>query len=58
MSKPTELPAWNALIAHHDKLRETTLAQLFAHDAARFGNFSLRLGDIVLDYSKIGRAHV
>lgn len=52
MSKPTELPAWNALIAHHDKLRETTLAQLFAHDAARFGNFSLRLGDIVLDYSK------
>lgn len=52
MNKPTELPAWNALKAHHEKLRDTTLSQLFAHDSARFENFSTRLGDIVLDYSK------
>jgi glucose-6-phosphate isomerase len=52
MMNPTQLPAWSALQAHHAKLRDTTLTQLFANDAARFKNFSARFGDIVLDYSK------
>ncbi|WP_374305769.1 glucose-6-phosphate isomerase [Ferrovibrio sp.] len=54
MKKPTELPAWKALADHHAKLGGTTLAALFAADPARFENFSARLGDIRLDYSKNG----
>ena len=54
MEKPTELPAWKALADHHAKMGGTTLAALFAADPARFDNFSARLGDIRLDYSKNG----
>nr|WP_298681716.1 glucose-6-phosphate isomerase [uncultured Dongia sp.] len=54
MTNPTQLPAWKALEAHQAKLKDTTLTQLFAGDAARFQNFSARFGDIVLDYSKNG----
>ncbi len=52
MKKPTDLPAWKALADHHAKLGDATLQSLFAADGARFANFSARLGDITLDYSK------
>lgn len=52
MTNPTKLPAWAALSAHHASLRDTTIAALFASDPARFKNFSIRQGDITLDYAK------
>ncbi|WP_374653222.1 glucose-6-phosphate isomerase [Dongia sp.] len=54
MTKPTELSAWKALKDHHASLQGATLSQLFASDGTRFRNFSTRLGDILLDYSKNG----
>ena len=54
MTNPTLFPAWKALEAHQAKIGNVTLAELFAGDAERFRNFSIRFGDIVLDYSKNG----
>ncbi len=46
--------AFDALAAHRDGQRRagTTIAGLFAADADRFGRFSARLDDLLLDYSK------
>lgn len=52
MSNPTKLPAWRALEEHHQLLGSITLADLFAADNARFGNFSAKCGDLVMDFSK------
>ncbi|WP_299440685.1 glucose-6-phosphate isomerase [uncultured Rhodospira sp.] len=45
-------PAWTALAAHRDALAGTTMREMFAADPDRFERFSLRLGDVLLDYSK------
>jgi glucose-6-phosphate isomerase len=45
-------PAWQALVAHAAKIKPLHLRELFAADQQRFYNFSLRLGDILFDYSK------
>ena len=42
---------WDELQAHRKASRATTLADRL-RDPARFDNFSLRLGDMVLDFSK------
>ncbi len=47
-----ELPAWLALAKHHDEIAAVQMRDLFAHDPQRFERFSLRLGDILFDYSK------
>ena len=52
MSDPTKLPAWQALLAHHARLGDTSISDLFAGDPARFQNFSVAFGDITLDVSK------
>jgi glucose-6-phosphate isomerase len=52
MYDPTQLPAWQALQAHHNRTAGLHLRDLFAADPARFDKFSLRLGDLLLDYSK------
>ena len=52
MSALTRSPAWRALAAHHARISETSLAALFAADPARAERFSLRAGEISLDYSK------
>ncbi|HEV2764513.1 MAG TPA: hypothetical protein VGV38_16150, partial [Pyrinomonadaceae bacterium] len=52
MTLPTQLPAWRALAAHHEKTAPLHMRDLFAEDPGRFERFSLRLGDILLDYSK------
>ncbi|HUS63290.1 MAG TPA: glucose-6-phosphate isomerase [Kofleriaceae bacterium] len=48
----TRSPAWRALAAERDTLRATHMRDLFAADHERFERFSLRLGDLVFDYSK------
>ena len=48
----TDLPAWAALRDHHEALADRHLRDLFADDPDRFDRFSLRLGDLLFDYSK------
>ena len=48
----TESPAWKALDAQHRDLAGRSLRSLFAEDPRRFDNYSLRLGDLLFDYSK------
>lgn len=52
MAKLTQRPAWKALQAHYDKIKAVHMRDLFAQDVKRFEKFSLRLNDILLDYSK------
>jgi glucose-6-phosphate isomerase len=47
-----DLPAWQALQKHQQEMAEVHMRDLFARDSHRFERFSLRLGDILLDYSK------
>ena len=44
--------AWQALLAHRRELEGRHLRQLFAQDPARARRFSLRLDDLLLDFSK------
>jgi glucose-6-phosphate isomerase len=48
----TASPAWKALEAHRREIDCTHLRDLFAADPGRFDRFSIRLGDLLLDYSK------
>ena len=47
LSKP-----WKALEAHHESISALHMRDLFAEDAGRAAQFSLRQGQILLDYSK------
>ncbi|HKK74233.1 MAG TPA: glucose-6-phosphate isomerase [Saprospiraceae bacterium] len=49
---PTQTKAWEALKAHYEELKEVSMKSLFAGDAERFGNFSMRFENILIDYSK------
>lgn len=49
---PTELPAWQALQEHVNKIRRLHLRDLFATDALRFDKYSIHWKDFLLDYSK------
>ncbi len=49
---PTQLPAWQALQAHYQVMKDVHMRDLFAADPHRFERFSLRFEDILLDYSK------
>src|SRR3546814_12632986 len=44
--------AFEALRAHHGAMKASRLRDLFAEDPQRFERFSLRLDDLLLDYSK------
>ena len=48
----TQLPAWKALRAHHSDFAHTPMRELFAADPKRFETFSMRAGELFLDYSK------
>ena len=48
----SERPAWKALVAHHQKVRDLQLRQMFADDPARGERFTVETGGIFLDYSK------
>jgi glucose-6-phosphate isomerase len=45
-------PAWQALAAHADAIRSTTLRELFAADDDRGNRLTAEAGDLYLDYSK------
>jgi len=48
----TKRSAWNALTAHHDKIKGTTIKELFAQDPGRGERLTAEFGGIFLDYSK------
>ena len=48
----TERPAWKALVAHHQKVRELHLRKLFADDSKRGERMMTEGVGLVLDYSK------
>lgn len=48
----TRLPAWRALVAHRAAMEKVHMRDLFASDPARFERFSLRLDDLLFDFSK------
>ncbi|HMF24675.1 MAG TPA: glucose-6-phosphate isomerase [Pseudolabrys sp.] len=50
--RPTETPAWRALQAHYDKIKDTHLRQLFAEDAKRGERLVAEGAGLYLDYSK------
>ncbi len=52
MANLTQSPAWQALAQHYLEVSELHMRDLFARDPQRFARFSLRLGDILFDFSK------
>jgi glucose-6-phosphate isomerase len=52
MTDLEETPAWQALIQHRHDIDKQNMRALFASDPQRFERFSLRLGDVLFDYSK------
>src|SRR5512143_1435249 len=47
-----ESPAWQALAQHKQEIGHLHMRDLFASDPQRFDRFSLRLGDLLFDFSK------
>src|SRR5258708_15437662 len=45
-------PAWQALAAHHEKIRQLHLRQLFADDPRRGERMVAEVAGLYLDYSK------
>src|SRR5580658_2165136 len=52
MSSLTQSHPWKALQSHFQTLSSVHMRDLFANDPKRFEKFSLRFGDILLDFSK------
>jgi glucose-6-phosphate isomerase len=52
MALPTERPAWKALAAHFQQVRNRHLRQLFAEDPERGERLTAEAAGIYLDYSK------
>ncbi len=48
----TELRAWKALVAHHQKIRDLQLRKLFADDPTRGERMTVEALGLYLDYSK------
>ncbi len=48
----TDTEAWKVLGLHYKEIKETHMRDLFAQDPGRFDRFSLRIDDLLLDYSK------
>jgi len=52
MSKLTQSEVWQALIAHQAEIHPLHMRQMFQSDPERFDKFSLKLDDLLFDYSK------
>src|SRR5512134_1915488 len=52
MSRLEASPTWQALSQHYREVSGLHMRDLFARDPERFTRFSLRMGDILFDYSK------
>ena len=48
----TSRPAWKALQAHYDEVRQVHLRELFANDATRGERLAIEAAGLYLDYSK------
>src|SRR5664279_4264262 len=48
----TDRPAWKALEAHYQQIRDVQLRRLFTDDPARGERFTLEATGLFLDYSK------
>ena len=44
--------AWAALDKHYQAIKDVHMRSLFEREPARFDQFSMQVGDILLDYSK------
>jgi glucose-6-phosphate isomerase len=49
---PTQTNSWKKLTDHFEQIKTVHMRDLFAADPRRFENFSLRFGDMLVDYSK------
>lgn len=52
MARLTEHPSWEVLCKHQKTIATLHMRQLFESDPKRFDKFSLKLDDLLLDYSK------
>ena len=52
MVRCTQLPAWQVLQEHQWEIARLHMRDLFSADPQRFERYSLRLDDILFDYSK------
>ncbi|MGD8961843.1 MAG: glucose-6-phosphate isomerase [Desulfobacterales bacterium] len=49
---PTTTKSWQNLRRHYEKIKDFHMRDLFAEDPRRGEKFSIRLGDLIVDYSK------
>ncbi|MGB4843507.1 MAG: glucose-6-phosphate isomerase [Ferruginibacter sp.] len=49
---PTTTPSWQALQQHRQLFDNVQMKDLFFNDGERFNRFSIRMGDMLFDYSK------
>ena len=52
MNSIDQVNTWKALKKHHQEIADLHMRQLFDEDPHRFERFSLRLGEILFDFSK------
>ena len=52
MADPTQTHAWKALREHRDEVGDLLMRELFRDDPERAARFSLKLGDLLFDFSK------
>ena len=50
--KPDQTQAWKNLQSHYNEAKTWQIKNLFRNDPSRFEKFSIRLGDILVNYSK------
>ena len=49
---PTRTKSWQRLLDHFPRMKPMSMKDLFLSDPERFDRFSLRVGDILVDFSK------
>ena len=49
---PTGTQSWQRLVDHYQEMKPISMKTLFQRDPARFEQFSIRFGDILVDFSK------
>lgn len=52
MASRTDLPSWQALVAHAQQMKKRHIKELFQEDDSRFTKFSIELSHLLFDYSK------
>ena len=50
--RPDKTRAWEKLADHFQQIKNVHMKDLFAKDPQRFDKFSVRMGNILVDYSK------